>query len=219
MPDCPGRAGNSNPAIAKFRTVQPRTLWLVSRKRYVSCWSARQTGYGTKVMNAPDHILRAYPTRPHFRDRLKYRRSGRLVLFGGPIHSFGLAIPAAPFYSPRLIAPKVQRNNHTATGIVDDADAAVMRLHDLRDDCEAETCSRGSRPLSSPEPLEQMIPLLWRDPQPAIRNAYASIGVSADRHLAAQRGMCDDIFDQISDCIADRVSIPFDDDWLVLAVE
>lgn len=87
------------------------------------------------------------------------------------IHLLGPATPAGPFYSTGLVAPKAQCENHTSTGIVFDADGAVMGLHDLRHDCKAETCSGGTRPLSAPEPVEHSVPLLRRDSGSTIGDA------------------------------------------------
>jgi hypothetical protein len=53
-------------------------------------------------------------------------------------------------------AAKVQREDHTPAGIIIDADAALMRLHDFGHDCKAETGSGGARPLSTPKPLEHL---------------------------------------------------------------
>src|SRR5215813_7676285 len=106
------------------------------------------------------------------------------------------ATPAGPFYTARIIAPKAQGENHTSAGIVVDADAGMMRLYDLRHDRKAETRSGGTRPLSTPEPFEHMVPLLWWDPGPTIRNAYAPVGVCADCNLGPRRGVCNGVLDQ-----------------------
>ncbi len=64
-----------------------------------------------------------------------------------------------------------------------------------------------------------MVPLLWRNPGSTIHDAYASIGVCADRHFASRSGVGNGILDQIPDRVADRVAVPFDDHRFVFAVE
>src|SRR5262249_890971 len=114
---------------------------------------------------------------------------------------------------------KAEREHHPAARMVVYRDGALMRLHDLRDNREAETGTAGALSFATPEPLEHVTPLISRDTGSMVRDAHAAIGRRRDQNLAPGGSVSNRILDQISDRIANRVSVPSHDDRLVVAIE
>jgi hypothetical protein len=119
--------------------------------------------------------------------------------------------PYGLFASVHCISSKAECEHHPAARIVVHRDGALMRLHDLSDDRKAETSAAGALSLATPESLEHVTPLVSRDPGSTVRDAHAAIGGCGDHYLAPGNGVSNRVLDQISDCIANRVSVPSHD--------
>src|SRR6516164_7227775 len=114
---------------------------------------------------------------------------------------------------------KAEREHHPAAGIVVHRDGALMCLHDLGDDRKAETRPAGTFSLAAPEPFEHVTPLIPRDAGATVRDAHGTIGRRRDHYLAPGSGVSNRVLDQISDRIANRVSVPSHDDRRVVTIE
>ncbi len=96
----------------------------------------------------------------------------------------------------------------------------MVRLHDLRDDREAETGPGGARPLATPEPFENVTALVsagFRVHGPRCLRCHWPRSPTVTSVPGS--GVSNRILDQISDRVADRVSVPSYDDRLVVAME
>ena len=110
---------------------------------------------------------------------------------------------------------KDQREDCTAAGVVADADAAVMRPHDLAHDRKPEP---GALPKTIPAPpkaIEDMLSISERNPGTAIGDLDGRRRTHLDDDLGARRGVGYRVFDEISDRILDRMAIATDDDRLL----
>ena len=85
-----------------------------------------------------------------------------------------------------------------------------MRLHYFLYDCETKSSTSGLRARSSPETIEDAIPIAGRDARSPIGYAYARVAMNTHKDFGTSRGMADRIFHQISDRVGDRMSVGVD---------
>jgi hypothetical protein len=79
-----------------------------------------------------------------------------------------------------------------------------MRLDDLQNDRQTQTGAVGASSLAAPEALEDVRPIVGRDPRPAVLDTDRAPLVDFDDHLGSRRRMHERVFDQIAQRIFDR---------------
>src|SRR5262249_55005490 len=90
-----------------------------------------------------------------------------------------------------------------------------MRSHGFADDGEAQACSLLLFARPAPEPFENVLAILRRNPPAAISHINPASAINGHSYLASGRRMNDCILNQISESIFKRVSVSFHFHWLL----
>src|SRR6516164_6155671 len=103
----------------------------------------------------------------------------------------------------------------SAAGIICDADAAAMREHDFADDGEAEAGAFLLFTRAAPEPLENVLAILWRHAAAAIGHFDAAGTIDRHVHFRSRRRVSDRVLDQVPEGIFERMNVCFHVHWPV----
>src|SRR5262249_49503771 len=88
-----------------------------------------------------------------------------------------------------------------------------MRAHDFADDGEAEAGAFLLFARAAPEPLENVLAILWRHAATAIGHFDAAGTIDRHGHLRSRRRVSDRVLDQVPEGIFERVSVCFHVHW------
>lgn len=87
------------------------------------------------------------------------------------------------------------------------SDRTTVGFRNFRDDRKAKTGARSTGAATTPEALEDSLPVLVRHPGAMIGDCESPVLAHRDGNLPSCGGMRDGILYQISDCIPDRVRV------------